>query len=221
MSRRTRSTLKAELRKQEKSSPKPSISEPSAVGSAVPTPLLLPDEISWQDWLKTSHRESPGVWLQIAKKNADKPTVTYEQALEAALCYGWIDGQRKAFDEQHFIQRFTPRRKNSMWSKRNVEKAIMLTQSQRMMPAGQAEVNAAKADGRWDRAYSSASVMEVPVDFEEALKENEEAKKFFNALNKTQRYVFLWRIETTRRQETRKRKIDEFVDLLAEHKLLH
>ncbi|GJC90301.1 hypothetical protein ColLi_13139 [Colletotrichum liriopes] len=221
MSRRTRSTLKAELRKEEKSSPSPSVSEPSPAGPTGPAPLLLPDETAWQDWLQSSHRESSGVWLQIAKKNAEKPSVTYEQALEVALCFGWIDGQRKAFDEQHFIQRFTPRRKNSMWSKRNVDKVMMLTQSQRMTPAGQAEVNAAKADGRWDRAYSSASVMEVPVDFEEALKENDEAKKFFDALNKTQRYVFLWRIETTRRPETRKRKIDEFVDLLAEHKLLH
>ncbi|KZL81657.1 hypothetical protein CI238_07796 [Colletotrichum incanum] len=221
MSRRTRSTLKAELRKEEKSSPSSSVSDPSSAGPTGSAPLLLPDQTAWQDWLQSSHRESSGVWLQIAKKNAEKPSVTYEQALEVALCFGWIDGQRKAFDEQHFIQRFTPRRKNSMWSKRNVDKVMMLTHSQRMTPAGQAEVNAAKADGRWDRAYSSASVMEVPVDFEEALKENDEAKKFFDALNKTQRYVFLWRIETTRRSETRKRKIDEFVDLLAEHKLLH
>ncbi|OHF01605.1 hypothetical protein CORC01_03095 [Colletotrichum orchidophilum] len=195
------------------------ITLPPRSPESIPT-LLFEDKFKWENYLESSYRSPLGVWLKISKKNAEKSTVTYDQALDVALCFGWIDGQRKAFDEQHFIQRFTPRRKNSLWSKRNVDKVAALTQAERMRPAGQAEVNAAKADGRWDRAYSSASMMEMPLDFAEALRGNEKANEFFDSLNKTQRYAFLWRIETTKRSETRKRKIDQYVGLLAEHKTI-
>lgn len=221
MPRRTRASLQAEIKNKAESLPVPATNQnvPPSSSELIPT-LLFEDQSKWESYLDNSYQNSLGVWLKISKKNAEKPTVTYDQALDIALCFGWIDGQRKAFDEQHFIQRFTPRRKNSLWSKRNVDKIAALTEAERMRPAGQAEVNAAKADGRWDRAYSSASTMEMPSDFAEALHRNEEANKFFDALNKTQRYAFLWRIETTKRPETRKRKIDQFVDLLAEHKTL-
>ncbi|KXH33360.1 hypothetical protein CSIM01_03274 [Colletotrichum simmondsii] len=219
MPRRTRASLQAEIKGKAESLHMPASNEtiPPNASESIPT-LLFEDHSQWESYLENSYQNTLGVWLKISKKNAERPTVTYDQALDVALCFGWIDGQRKAFDEQHFIQRFTPRRKNSLWSNRNVDKVGALTQAERMRPAGQAEVNAAKADGRWDRAYSSASTMEVPLDFAEALRRNEEATKFFDALNKTQRYAFLWRIETTKRPETRKRKIDQFVDLLAEHK---
>ncbi|KXH67792.1 hypothetical protein CSAL01_01030 [Colletotrichum salicis] len=219
MSRRTRASVQAEIKDAARTFPESATNKtPSPRSSeSIPT-LLFEDQSKWESYLESSYQSPLGVWLKTAKKNAEKPTVTYDQALDVALCFGWIDGQRKAFDEQHFIQRFTPRRKNSLWSKRNVEKVAALTQAERMRPAGQSEVNAAKADGRWDRAYSSASIMELPSDFAEALRCNEEANKFFDALNKTQRYAFLWRIETTKRPETRKRKIDQFVNFLAEHK---
>ncbi|KAJ0164209.1 hypothetical protein CTA2_1517 [Colletotrichum tanaceti] len=224
MSRRmTRASLKAGLRKDADPCSSPSVPGPSPSASSEstgPPPLRFPDQMAWEQWLQRSHGESQGVWLQMAKKNAERPTVTYDEAVDAALCFGWIDGQRKALDAQHFVQRFTPRRRNSLWSRRNVGKVAALTAAGRMRPAGQAEVDAARADGRWDRAYSSPSVMEVPADFEGALRDNAEAKRFFDALGRTQRYVFLWRIETTRRPETRKRKIGEFVDLLSQRKLL-
>ncbi|WYZ44555.1 hypothetical protein EsH8_VII_000991 [Colletotrichum jinshuiense] len=218
MPRKTRASLKAELQDQSKASPSPPVSTASPPGS-IPI-LTFKDESGWEDWLRLHCGEQTGVWLQISKKNSGIPTVSYDEALDVALCYGWIDGQRKTHDEQYFIQRFTPRRKNSLWSKRNVGKVAALIEQKRMTPPGQAEIDAAKADGRWDRAYSSASTMEVPLDFQQALAGNPKASKFFEALNKTQRYAFLWRIETTKRPETRKRKIGEYVDLLAQHKPL-
>jgi uncharacterized protein YdeI (YjbR/CyaY-like superfamily) len=146
--------------------------------------------------------------------------VTYEEALDTALCFGWIDGQKKSHDADHFLQRFTPRRKNSMWSKRNVEKVATLLAAGRMREPGLAEVESAKADGRWERAYSASSVMEVPGDFQAALDRNQKAKTFFEKLGKTKRYSFLWRIATTKREETRNKKIEQFVKLLAEGKTL-
>lgn len=147
-------------------------------------------------------------------------SVTYDEAVDTALCFGWIDGQRKGLDAQHFLQRFTPRRKNSLWSKRNVGKVEMLVASGRMREPGQLEIDTAKADGRWEKAYSSSSVMEVPADLEAALDQNQRAKTFFESLNRTKRHLLLWKIETTKRAETRRKKIEEFVKLLAEGKTL-
>ena len=158
--------------------------------------------------------------MKISKKGASVPSITYDEALDVALCYGWIDGQKKTLGEQHYIQKFTPRRKNSMWSKRNVDKVDALINAGRMKPSGQAEIIVAQADGRWQNAYSSSSTAQVPVAFQVALDGNDKARRFFDALNKTQRYSFLWRIMTTKRFETRKRKIAQFVDLLAEGKTL-
>ena len=158
--------------------------------------------------------------LKISKKGCAVASVTYDEAVDTALCFGWIDGQRKSHDESHFLQRFTPRRKTSIWSKRNVDKVAALVAAGRMRPAGQSEVDAAKADGRWEKAYAGSRTIEVPKDFEAALNRNKKAKNFFETLGKTKRFSFLWRIETAKRAETRKRRIDEFVSLLAQQKTL-
>jgi uncharacterized protein YdeI (YjbR/CyaY-like superfamily) len=176
---------------------------------------------AWESWLETNHRtENVGVFLKISKKGCAVPSVTYDEAVDTALCFGWIDGQRKSYDESHFIQRFTPRRKASIWSKRNVDKVAVLVAAGRMRPAGQNEVDAAKADGRWEKAYAGSSTAVVPEDFEAALSRNKKAKNFFESLGKTKRWTFIWRIDTAKRAETRKKRIDEFVALLAQGKTL-
>ncbi|KAL2130114.1 hypothetical protein VTI74DRAFT_6893 [Chaetomium olivicolor] len=181
---------------------------------------LFENAAAWEAWLERNYTQQVGLWLKISKKNSGIASVTYEEALDTALCYGWIDGQKKSHDAQHFIQKFTPRRKNSLWSKRNVEKATALIKTGRMRQPGLAEIDAAKADGRWEKAYSSSSVMEVPEDFQAALERNKKAKTFFEGLGKTKRYSFLWRIATTKREETRRKKIEQFVALLVEGKTL-
>ena len=194
--------------------------------TAIPVPPTTPpiqlfeDASAWETWLEANHNTPTGLWLKMSKKASGIASVTYDEALDTALCFGWIDGQRKTHDAQHFIQRFTPRRKRSMWSKRNVDKVAVLIESGRMRQAGLAEVEAAKEDGRWERAYSASSVMEVPEDFRAALERDAKAKAFFDGLGKTKRYAFLWRITTVKREETRRRKIVEFVGLLAEGKTL-
>jgi uncharacterized protein YdeI (YjbR/CyaY-like superfamily) len=201
-----------------------------ALQAAVPTPVpaaattqpiqLFADVAAWETWLESNHTDPTGLWLKISKKGSSVASVTYEEALDTALCFGWIDGQKKGLDADHFIQRFTPRRKRSMWSKRNVAKVAVLIEAGRMRQAGQAEIDAAKADGRWEKAYSSPSVMEVPDDFQAALDRNKKAKAFFEGLGKTKRYAFLWRIATAKREETRQKKIGQFMELLAEGKTL-
>ena len=206
---------------------------PSAAPDAIPTvsaissgssqslPIrFFEDGPAWEAWLEANLDDTAGAWLKISKKGATIASVTYDQAVDAALCFGWIDGQRKSHDAEHFLQRFTPRRRGSVWSKRNVEKVAVLTVAGRVRTPGQAEIDAAKADGRWERAYAGSGAIEVPKDFGAALAGNQRASKFFEALGKTQRYSFLWRIETAKRPETRKRKIAQFVELLAEHKTL-
>ncbi|KAH6689861.1 bacteriocin-protection, YdeI or OmpD-associated-domain-containing protein [Plectosphaerella plurivora] len=192
---------------------------PSKPSDSIPQ-LLFPTSEAWVSWLSSNHHDPTGLWLQIAKKSSPTPSVTYDQALDAALCYGWIDGQRRPLDANYFLQRFTPRRKRSIWSRRNVDKVAALSAAGLMKPPGEVEVERAKADGRWEKAYGGSSVMEVPADFAAALATNVEAERFFATLSKGNRYRFLWRIETVKKTETRKRKIGEFVRLLAEGKTL-
>ncbi|TFA99703.1 hypothetical protein CCMA1212_008503 [Trichoderma ghanense] len=163
-----------------------------------------------------------GIWLRITKKSSISliPSITYHEAVDIALCHGWIDGQRKSLDSISFLQRFTPRRPRSLWSRRNVQRVEVLTAEGRMKPAGIAAVDAAKEDGRWERAYAGTATMEVPRDFEDALAGNEAARTAFQGLSRAQRYSLLWRIQTAAKRETRDRKIREFVDLLAEGKTL-
>ena len=213
MSRTTRSASKAlQVATTAVASPTPSSSLPIH---------LFEDMQAWENWLETNYAtETTGVLLKISKKGCAVPSVTYDEAVDTALCFGWIDGQRKTHDESHFLQRFTPRRKSSIWSKRNVEKVAALVAAGRMRSPGHAEVDRAKADGRWDKAYAGSRTIVVPKDFEAALSRNKRAKNFFETLGKTKRFSFLWRIEMAKKAETRKKRIDEFVALLAQQKTL-
>ena len=166
------------------------------------------------DWLVKNHDKSAGVWLKLAKKATGIRTVTYTEALDVALCYGWIDGQKGSFDKQYFLQKFTPRRSKSIWSKINVEKVEHLIASGKMKPSGLKAVEAAKQDGRWTAAYSSPKNIVVPEDFQSALSKNKKAKTFFESLTGSKRYSFLFRIETAKKAETRMKRILQFVEML-------
>jgi uncharacterized protein YdeI (YjbR/CyaY-like superfamily) len=185
-------------------------------------PILgFADQASFETWLEEQHARSGGLWLKIAKKGADIGSVSYDQALEAAICFGWIDGQKGGLDDDYWLQRFTPRKPRSKWSKVNTEKAAALIAAGRMRPAGQREVDLAKADGRWEAAYQSQGNATVPDDLQRALDENEAARAFFATLNGANRYAVLYRIGSVKRPETRARKIAQYVEMLAERKTIH
>ncbi|HSX02430.1 MAG TPA: YdeI/OmpD-associated family protein [Candidatus Saccharimonadia bacterium] len=167
------------------------------------------------------HGTDAGLWLKIAKKAFGIATVSYAEAVDVALCYGWIDGQKQSYDEQYFLQKFTPRRPKSIWSQVNVAKVAALTAVGRMKPPGLAAVAAAQADGRWDQAYASARTMAMPPDFAAALEANPIAKEFYATLNKTNTYAILWRIETAKKPETRQARITKLIALLNERKAIH
>ena len=186
-----------------------------------PLILLFEDQAAWEQWLALHHSSSPGVWLRLAKKGSAAATVTYAQALDAALCYGWIDGQKKPESDSAWLQRFVPRAKRSIWSRINRQKAIALVESGRMQPSGLAEMERAKKDGRWDAAYDSPSNATVPEDFQTALDKNAKARAFFATLESRNRYAVLFRIQTVKKPETRARRIREFVAMLARHEKFH
>ena len=178
--------------------------------------LIVSDAAAWRDWLGENHSDPAGVWLVLAKKGTEKPTsLTYDLALEEALCHGWIDGQARRRDEATYRQRFTPRRKRSAWSKRNTGIVERLRAEGRMHPAGHAEVERAKADGRWEAAYAGPATIEVPPDLTEALAAEPKAQAMFETLNSQNRYAILYRIATAKRADTRARRIGEFVAMLA------
>ena len=179
-----------------------------------------PDQVSWRAWLETHHAGADGAWLKLAKKGAPTPTVTYAQAVEEALCYGWIDGQARRLDEHFYLQRFTPRRPRSVWSQINREKAERLIAAGRMHPAGLAQVKAAQADGRWEAAYPAQSRAEVPDDFQHALDKNLDAKAFFSTLTGSARYAFLYRLHQVRDEAKRAQRIARYIELLACEKTL-
>jgi uncharacterized protein YdeI (YjbR/CyaY-like superfamily) len=183
--------------------------------------LEFTDRAAWERWLQHEHGSSPGVWLKIAKRASGIVTVTHPEALEDALCYGWIDGQRAPHDDTYFLQRFTPRRPRSKWSQINRDKATKLIEEGRMKPAGLAEVEAARLDGRWDAAYPPQSSLDVPEDFQRALDESPAAKEFFATLRGVRRYSFIYRITDAKRPETRARRIREFVAMLEEGRTHH
>lgn len=167
-----------------------------------------------EEWLEAHCATESGIWLKMAKKTSPVPTVTYDQALDVALCFGWIDGQRKTYDDNFFIQKFTPRRARSLWSTRNVRKVAALTAAGRMRPSGLAQVEAAKQDGRWKRAYGNHDEMPVPADFLSALEENPTAKATFNALKKQDRYLIAFRLTTAIKPETRQRRFNKILTML-------
>lgn len=168
--------------------------------------------VEMEQWLEAHHATQEGIWLKMAKKASGISTVTYNEALDVALCFGWIDGQRKAYDDNFFIQKFTPRRPRSLWSTRNVGKVAALTAAGRMRPSGLAQVKAAKQDGRWDRAYGNHEEMPIPADFLFALEDNPPAKATFDSLKKGERYLIAFRLTTALKPETRQRR---FAKLLA------
>jgi uncharacterized protein YdeI (YjbR/CyaY-like superfamily) len=192
-----------------------------SIDTSTDTPTLFKSAKAFEAWLKKHHAKSPGFWLKIAKRHVDEASVTYLEAVEIALCWGWIDSQKKGLDEQYFLQRFTPRRARSIWSKVNVEKVAMLIKEGRMQAPGLAQVEAAKIDGRWARAYDGARSSEVPEDLKVALDASSMAKAFFSEINATNRYAVLWRIQTAVKAETRARRIVQLVEMLARGETVH
>jgi len=184
--------------------------------------LIVADAAAFRDWLDANREGSDGVWVVLAKKNTTDPTsLTYAQALEEALCQGWIDGQKRSRDTGTFSQRFTPRRRASQWSKRNVGIAERLIADGRMLPSGLSEIAVARADGRWAAAYSGQAAATVPDDLATALAANPAAAEMFRSLNGANRYAVLYRIENAKRADTRARRIDEFVAMLARGETIH
>lgn len=183
--------------------------------------ISFADQEAWEKWLVEQHTQSKGLWLKIAKKGTGISTAQYPEALESALCYGWIDGQKASFDETYWLQKFTPRRPKSGWSKINRQKAEDLIANGRMQPAGLQQVELAKADGRWDAAYDSQSTSTVPDDLQQALDNNPAAKAFFATLNSANRYAILYRIQTAKKPETRASRIEKFVEMLSKEEKLY
>lgn len=175
-------------------------------------PFASPAE--WEEWLENNHAESEGVWIKMAKKDAGIESIHYPEVLESALCFGWIDGRREALDERYFLQRFTPRRPRSKWSRINREKAERLITHGRMRPAGLAEVERAKADGRWEAAYEGQRRSAVPDDLRRELDARPEAKAFFAELSSQNRYAILYRLQDAKRPETRARRLAKLVAML-------
>lgn len=183
--------------------------------------LPFPNKKKWTDWLTKQHDKSGGVWLKLAKKDSGIASVTYDEALESALCYGWIDGQKKSLDDKYWLQKFTPRGPKSIWSKINTEKVERLIKSGEMMPAGLKAIEAAKKDGRWDAAYASQKNISIPEDFRAALDRNQKAKDFFATLKSAERYSFLFRIQTAKKAETRAKRIQQFIEMLEKNEKFH
>jgi uncharacterized protein YdeI (YjbR/CyaY-like superfamily) len=183
--------------------------------------LHFEDAEAFEAWMEEHHAGSDGVWLRFAKKGTGITSLRYAEALDVALCFGWIDGQAKAIDEQWYMQRFTPRRKRSMWSKRNREKVAVLIESGRMRPAGLAEIERAKADGRWDAAYDSPANAAVPDDLRAALDASPAASGAFEGLSSQNRYAILHRVQTAVKPETRARRITKFVEMLERGERLY
>lgn len=172
----------------------------------------------WEEWLAENHASSPGLWVKFAKKGSDIETITYAEALEEALCYGWIDGQTKSFDERYWLQRFTPRRPRSKWSQVNREKVTALIAAGRMKPAGLQEVERAKADGRWEAAYEPPSKVTVPEDLRRELDAHPDAAAFFADLDGRNRYAILYGLQDAKKPETRARRLQKFMTMLKERR---
>lgn len=183
--------------------------------------IAFASQADFEHWLQDNHTQSDGLWVKIAKKESGHASVNYAQALDVALCFGWIDGQKNKFDAEYFLQKFTPRRPKSPWSKINQDKVAALIESGRMREAGLKEIERAKADGRWAAAYESQSKMTVPEDFQAALDQNPAAQAFFGQLNSVNRYAILYRITTAKKAETRQQRIERFIAMLNEGKKIY
>ena len=182
---------------------------------------LFKTQLEWERWLAKNFNTSVGLWLRLAKKSSTLKSVTYLEALDSALCYGWVDGQKRSYDEATWLQKFTPRTKSSIWSKINKGKALRLIDKGLMKPSGYAAIAQAKENGRWKAAYGSQKTISVPRDFQNALNTNDRAKSFFAKLNSVNRYAILFRLQTAKKAETRRQRIDKFMAMLAEHKTIY
>lgn len=191
-----------------------------AVSDDIPV-LSFSTQEEWHHWLDKNHTSEKGLWLRFYKKDSETKSINYAEALDEALCYGWIDGQAKKYDEKSWLQRFTPRRKRSIWSKRNIEHIDRLNKAGRMQPSGLKEVEKAKVDGRWNNAYDSPSAMNAPDDFLKKLSKNKKAERFFNALNKTNKYAINWRLQTAKKPETREKRMMEILKMLENGETFH
>ena len=183
--------------------------------------MFFSSQKEWETWLASNHAKSDGIWMKFAKMASGVTSTNYAEALDVALCYGWIDGQAKSIDDTYYLQKFTPRRAKSIWSKRNVGKVAELIAAGKMKPSGLAAIEAAKADGRWEQAYDSPKNSTMPDDFQAVLDKNPKAKEFFEALNKTNRYAVLWRIQTAKKPETRASRIEKLIAMLEAGQKLH
>ncbi len=183
--------------------------------------VLFATPAELEAWLEENHAASDGLWLKIAKKGTDPPSVTYAEALELALCFGWIDSRKRGHDERHFLQRFTPRRPRGRWSRINRDKAEALIAAGRLRPAGMAEVDAARADGRWDAAYEGQRTAKVPDDLQRELDANEAAREFFAGLDSANRYAIVYRLNDAKKPETRERRLRKFVAMLERGEKIH
>jgi uncharacterized protein YdeI (YjbR/CyaY-like superfamily) len=183
--------------------------------------LAFPDQAAFEAWLESEHATAPGVYVKLAKKGAGVPSVTYAELVESCLCFGWIDGRSNRLDEKFYLQRLTPRRARSVWSQKNVDAVEALTLAGRMRPSGMAAVEAARADGRWERAYAGSADITVPDDLAEALAAVPAAQKEFEVLDGANRYAVLWRVHTAASDATRAKRIAALVEMLAEGRRIH
>jgi len=176
--------------------------------------MKFPTLRAWEKWLAVEHDTTPGVWMKFAKKGTGVTPVTFDEALEVALCYGWIDGQGKRYDEVYYLNKFTPRGRKSTWSKINCEKVTRFIEEGKMKPSGLAAIESAKTDCRWDLAYDSPKNMVAPEDFLQALTKNKMAHEFYKTLNKTNTYAIFWRLQTAKKPETRERRMKVILEML-------
>ncbi len=188
-----------------------------------PEPPVLPfaTSIAFEKWMKKNFQKDEGIWLRFYKKDSEVETITYAEALDVALCYGWIDGQKQKYDKESYILKFTPRRARSMWSKRNREFVARLIKEKRMQPSGLKQIEAAKADGRWAQAYDSPANMTVPEDFLKELSKNKKALAFFQTLSKANTYAIAWRLQTAKKPETREKRMKALLEMMKKGKKIH
>ncbi|MEO8910780.1 MAG: YdeI/OmpD-associated family protein [Gemmatimonadaceae bacterium] len=183
--------------------------------------IAFKNQKEWESWLRKNHRTSTGIWMRLAKKASGIPSITYPDAVESALCYGWIDGLKRPESETAWLQRFTARRPRSMWSEINRQRALALIGAERMQAAGLEEVERARKDGRWEAAYGSQAAVTIDREFEKALNKRRRAVEFFKTISAANRYAILWRIQTAKKPETRERRIREYVEMLEKGETLH
>jgi uncharacterized protein YdeI (YjbR/CyaY-like superfamily) len=183
--------------------------------------LSFKSAAAWEKWLAKHHTGSDGIWLRFFKKSSGAATVSHAEALDEALCYGWIDGQLQKYNAKSWLHKFTPRGAKSIWSKRNIEHVARLCKAKKMKPAGLKQVEAAKIDGRWAKAYDSPSSMQVPEDFLRELAKNKKAEAFFDTLNKANTYAIAWRLQTAKKPETREKRMKALLEMMARGEQLH